>query len=37
METSKNLPAEEQRLEECRDRKAHWKRWGSYVSERRGL
>ncbi len=25
---------EEQRLEESRDRKAHWKRWGPYLSER---
>jgi len=28
------LTAEELRLEESRDRKAHWKRWGPYVSER---
>src|SRR5437016_8891620 len=28
------LTAEESRLEESRDRKAHWKRWGPYVSER---
>ena len=28
------LRAEEQRLEDSRDRKAHWKRWGPYVSER---
>src|SRR6266403_1830668 len=28
------LTAEERRLEESRDRKAHWKRWGPYVSER---
>src|SRR6266436_5354532 len=26
--------AEERRLEDSRDRKAHWKRWGPYVSER---
>src|SRR5213595_3168260 len=25
---------EHQRLEEDRDRKAHWKRWGPYLSER---
>jgi len=29
-----NLTAEEKRLEESRLRKAHWKRWGPYVSER---
>jgi len=34
METSRKLTAEEKRLEECRERKAHWKRWGPYVSER---
>src|SRR5271166_1692927 len=34
METGRTLTAEEKRLEECRDRKAHWKRWGPYVSER---
>ncbi len=28
------LSAEERRLEESRDHKAHWKRWGPYVSER---
>jgi hypothetical protein len=28
------LTAEEQRLEESRTRKAHWKRWGPYLSER---
>src|SRR5712691_1290079 len=28
------MTAEERRLEESRDRKAHWKRWGSYLSER---
>jgi hypothetical protein len=26
--------AEEHRLEQSRDRKAHWKRWGPYLSER---
>ena len=26
--------AEHTRLEESRDRKSHWKRWGPYVSER---
>jgi len=26
--------AEQQRLEEARDRTAHWKRWGPYLSER---
>ena len=26
--------AEHQRLEESRDRKSHWKRWGPYLSER---
>ena len=28
------LTAEEKRLEESRTRKAHWKRWGPYLSER---
>jgi hypothetical protein len=28
------MTAEEQRLEESRTRKAHWKRWGPYVSDR---
>jgi hypothetical protein len=28
------LTAEGQRLEESRERKAHWKRWGPYLSER---
>src|SRR5258705_1893866 len=28
------LSAEEQRLEESRSRKVHWKRWGPYLSER---
>jgi hypothetical protein len=28
------MTAEEKRLEESRNRKAHWKRWGPYVSDR---
>src|SRR6201982_2581787 len=28
------MNAEERRLEEARTRKAHWKRWGPYVSDR---
>lgn len=28
------MTAEEQRLEESRTRKAHWRRWGPYLSER---
>ncbi len=28
------MTAEHQRLEQSRDRKSHWKRWGPYVSER---
>jgi hypothetical protein len=28
------MTAEQQRLEESRDRKSHWKRWGPYLSER---
>ena len=28
------MNAESRRLEESRDRKAHWKKWGPYVSER---
>src|SRR5579862_1979132 len=28
------LTKEDQRLEEARDRKRHWKRWGPYLSER---
>ena len=28
------MTAEHTRLEESRDRKAHWKRWGPYLSER---
>src|SRR5712691_4945507 len=31
---SNTITAEERRLEESRDRKTHWKRWGPYVSER---
>jgi hypothetical protein len=31
---TRTLTAEEQRLEQSRDRKAHWKRWGPYLSER---
>ncbi len=34
MEALKNLTAEDKRLEKCRDRRAHWKRWGPYLSER---
>src|SRR5271167_2324100 len=34
MERSKKLTAEDKRVEESRDRKSHWKRWGPYVSER---
>jgi Glycosyl hydrolase family 63 C-terminal domain len=30
----RTLTTEEQRLEEARDRKVHWKRWGPYLSER---
>ena len=30
----RDLTAEEQRLEESRQRTKHWKRWGPYVSER---
>src|SRR5271166_2677691 len=30
----RTLTQEEQRLEEARDRKVHWKRWGPYLSER---
>ena len=32
--TGRKLTAEEQRLEESRQRKVHWKRWGPYLSER---
>jgi Glycosyl hydrolase family 63 C-terminal domain len=28
------MKAEEKRLEESRNRKKHWKRWGTYISER---
>ena len=28
------MTSEERRLEESRDRRAHWKRWGPYLSER---
>jgi hypothetical protein len=28
------IPAEERRLAEARERSAHWKRWGPYLSER---
>ena len=28
------MTREEQRLEESRQRTAHWKRWGPYLSER---
>ncbi|HEU4478310.1 MAG TPA: hypothetical protein VFR80_07305, partial [Pyrinomonadaceae bacterium] len=31
---SNDLTAEERRLEQSRERKAHWKRWGPYLSER---
>src|SRR5437762_12697050 len=31
---TKRLTAEEQRLEEARQRTKHWKRWGPYLSER---
>jgi hypothetical protein len=27
-------PAEQQRLDEYRSRKANWKKWGPYLSER---
>src|ERR1700746_3127676 len=34
-ETSQSaITAEERRLEESRERKRHWKRWGPYLSER---
>src|SRR5258708_21759401 len=29
-----SMTAEEKRLQESRDRKSHWKRWGPYLSER---
>ncbi len=31
---SNKLTAEEQRLDDCRTYKAHWKRWGPYISDR---
>jgi len=34
MKTQTNMTAEDRRLEEARTHKAHWKRWGPYVSER---
>ena len=34
MEASKKMTTEDKRLEDSRDRKSHWKRWGPYVSER---
>jgi hypothetical protein len=34
MDGRTNKTAEHNRLEESRDRKSHWKRWGPYVSER---
>ena len=34
MSKRSTMTAEEARLEESRDRTAHWKRWGPYVSER---
>ena len=34
MFVTKNLTAEHQRLAEAREREAHWKRWGPYLSER---
>ena len=34
MTASPNWTAEDKRLEESRDRRSHWKRWGPYVSER---
>ena len=30
----RSMTSEERRLEDSRDRQAHWKRWGPYVSER---
>src|SRR5436305_617495 len=30
----RRMTSEEQRLEDSRDRRAHWNRWGPYVSER---
>ncbi|HKS29795.1 MAG TPA: hypothetical protein VJS44_18375 [Pyrinomonadaceae bacterium] len=34
MKRSSRLTAEEKRLEEARERTAHWKRWGPYLAER---
>ena len=34
MKASTKLTSEEERLQECAERKAHWKRWGPYISER---
>jgi hypothetical protein len=34
MSEGNKLTAEERRLEESRDRRVHWKRWGPYLSER---
>ena len=34
MGNANDLSAEERRIEESRERKAHWKRWGPYLSER---
>src|SRR5216684_6929318 len=34
MHPEDDMNAEEKRLEESRTRKAHWKRWGPYVSDR---
>ena len=34
MKGSLKLAAEDQRLQEARDGKAHWKKWGPYLSER---
>ncbi len=34
MEAPRKMTAEDKRLEESRDRRSHWKRWGPYVSER---
>ena len=34
MSAANNLTAEETRLKEERERKAYWRRWGSYLSDR---
>ena len=34
MKVPRESAAEHRRMEECRERKAHWKRWGPYLSER---